>query len=153
MALRTFGRGTCLLFLSLATGMAIGACGKPSGVCLEATPGHLHAIWCEWVLKCQAQGSAAAFGDLGMSVNECGGHPSPFMQVLYASLGGVNAAEDVQRMNRLRFSDCYNAIWYRAACGDLLADSSLLMQGGYCSASYLKGEPTTLPSLDCNDHP
>ncbi len=88
-----------------------------------------------------------------MSASECVGRPSQFMQVLYASLGGVAAAEDVQRMNRPRFEDCLNAILYRAGCGDLLADSSLLMDGGYCSASYLKGEATTLPPSDCHDHP
>ncbi len=117
---------------------------RPSGACLEATPGNLYCFWCERAFKCQALADAATFGDLGMSVNECVGRPSPFMQVLYTSLGGVDAAEDVQRMNRPRFGDCSIAVLYRADCDDLLADSSLLMEGGYCSASHLKGETTTL---------
>jgi hypothetical protein len=111
----------------------------------------LQGAWCNGAYACLMSGYSGSYGSIGASASECAGRSDiAFMQQLYADLGGMAATSDYQNQNLDRFFGCQNAVLL-ASCSDLEPAGPLRSGGGYCSASYLKGEPTDLPDRLCND--
>jgi len=131
----------------------LGACQSAdvAGSCRLLSLPEFQRAWCEQAHQCVADGYSGNYGPLGASVDECAARDDiGFLQILYAQLGGAGPAEQYRVSQPARFFGCEDVLW-RASCSELEANGPLLSDGGYCSAAYLKGEPTGLPDRPCND--
>jgi len=141
---------SALILLALS-GLAGCRSSVSTGSCLLFTVEQLQSAWCNGAHACLTSGYSGSYGSIGASASECSGRSDiPFMQQLYADLGGVAAASAYRNQYPSRFFGCQEAVT-AASCSDLEPAGSLRSGSGYCSASYLKGEPTVLPDRSCND--
>jgi hypothetical protein len=111
----------------------------------------LQSAWCSRAYACLMSGYSGSYGSIGASASECSERSDiAFTQQLFADLGGVAAASEYENQYPSRFLGCQEAV-FSASCSDLEPAGPLRSGSGYCSASYLKGEPTVLPDRSCND--
>jgi len=126
-----------------------------SGGCVADSLEGMQRTWCEKAFQCLADGYSGGYGSIGASVDECAVSDNiEFMQAFYAQFGGPAPAQEYrsQNMHLDRFQGCDDAL-FKGTCADLEPNGPLLSDGGYCSAAYLMGEPTSLPDRGCNDTP
>ena len=142
--------GTALILLALS-GLAGCHSSGPSGRCLLFSVEQLQSAWCSRAYACVMSGYSGSYGSIGASASECSGRSDiAFTQQLYTDLGGVAAASEYRTQYPGRFFGCEEAVT-SASCSELEPAGPLRSGNGYCSASYLRGEPTVLPDRSCND--
>jgi hypothetical protein len=148
-----FVAGICGSALILLAMSGLAGCSKsdPKGSCALFSVEALQTLWCNGAHACLMSGYAGNYGAIGASASECSGRSDiAFMQQFYADLGGATAASEYRGQYPNRFFGCQEAV-VSASCSDLEPAGPLRSGSGYCSASYLKGEPTVLPDQPCND--